>query len=525
MARVGDRPGVAGAARRNSLLFALGLVLGGTPLHAQPAQTAPGTGFSERFNAGDYAAALPLAQAEVVHQAKTATGSVTHVTAVLNLASTHYKLGDYAAAVERFAEAARLAGDSFGDNSPRNISPLRGLGLSLLAQQRTAEAVPVLARAVALSRRHHGLFNEEQYAMAQPLARAYRQLGLLKDAEREEQYAYRGAESRYGTHDMRLLPALDRLARWYEETARPAQARYLHRRAFTLATDPQKTSAAGAVHALVGVARTYFLEYRDGPEVSDEDSTFPNGTARMISDVQHSGPPSAAGYYLDPQAERALQLAVMIADKAGITSLRQEATMAYGDYLLLDGKAASAEKQYAMAMEFRAARVAAGEVSALEPDPLAKPAPLLLRQPNFTRRHQEESAEDIDIHTTLIAATVTPQGKLEQVKLVSSDENPTRQRMLLSAAERAVYRPAYVAGKAVATEGVEVVFTSRNLKSERLPARQEGAPKVTEVAPEVTPGAVEETAPTPAPPDPLPAVPTASPPTPGQDPPSVPPAA
>ncbi len=456
MARMGDRPGVAGASRRWPLLLAWALALAGGPALAK-------------------AAADPLAD------------PVGGLTAAVERAGSHYQRGDYASAVERFAEAVRLAGDAFGDNSPRNIAPLRGLGLSLLAQQRTAEAVPVLARAVALSRRHHGLFNDEQYAMATPLARAYHQLGMLREAEREEQYAYRGMESRYGVNDLRLLPALDRLARWYEETARPAQARYLHRRAFTLATDPKKTSAAGAVHALVGVARTYFIEYRDGPEVSDEDNTFPNGTARMISDVQQSGPPSAAGYYLDPQAERALQLAVMIADKSGVNALRQETTTAYGDYFLLDGKAASAEKQYAMAAEFRAARVAAGELSALEPDPLARPAPLLLRQPNFTRRHREEAAEDVEVHTTVITATVGPQGKLEQVKLVASDENPTRQRSLLSAVERAVYRPAYVAGKAVATEGVEVVFTSRTLKADRVPARTEGTPKVTEVAPAAEP--------------------------------------
>lgn len=395
-------------------------------------------------------------------------------TAAMDLASADYQAGNHAAAVDRFAEAVKLAGETWGDNSPRNIAPLRGLGMSLLAQQRTAEAVPLLARAVALSRRHQGLFNDEQYAIALPLSRAYQQLGMVQEAEREEQYAYRAAESRFGTDDLRLLPALDRLARWYEDSARPAQARYLHRRAFTIATDPRKTSATGAVRALLGVARTYFIEFRDGPETTEEDNPFPNGNARLVSEVQQSGPQVPMGYYLDPQAERALQLAIMIADKSGIAALRQDATLFYGDYLLLDGKPAAAEKQYALSAEFRASRIATGELSALEPDPLAKPQPLIVRRPNFTHRNEQSAVEDVDVHTTVLSATVTPQGRLAAVKVVSSEENASRQRTLVTAAERAVYRPAYVEGKAIATEGVELVFTSRTLKSERPAPKPDG---------------------------------------------------
>jgi tetratricopeptide (TPR) repeat protein len=505
MAAAGIRRETSGAVRLWAALFAVAAMTSASTLLAQtttqapepvqaptPAEAPPpprAPTFAERFTAGDFAGALPIAQTELAAQAKTAPGSQAHVTALLNLASTQYKLGDYASAIDRFAEAAKLAGEAWGDNSPRNIAPLRGLGFSLLAQQRTAEAVPVLARAVALSRRHMGLFNDEQNAIALPLSRAYQQLGMTQEAEREEQYAYRGAESRYGTADLRLLPALDRLARWYEDSGRPAQARYLHRRAFTLATEPKKTSTAGAVHALVGVARTYFIEFRDGPEATDEDDPFPNGNARLVSSVQQSGPPAAMGYYLDPQAERALQLAIMIADKSGVAALRQEATTAYGDYLLLDGKAASAEKQYSLAAGFRAARVASGELSALEPDPLAKPQPLLVRRPNFTRRNEQADPDEVDIHTSVLSAVVTPQGKLDQIKMVSSDENASRQRMLLAAAERAIYRPAlFNAGDhwAFATEAVELVFTSRTLISER-PAPKPEVEKPKTVSPDTAP--------------------------------------
>jgi hypothetical protein len=341
--------------------------------------------------------------------------------------------------------------------------------MALLAQQRPAEAAPVLARAVALSRRTQGLFNDEQAAIAIPLVAAYQQLGMYTEAEREQQYAYRAAEVHFGTNDLRLLPALDRLGRWYEETARPAQARMLHRRAFTIATEPKKTSASGAVRALIGVARTYFVEYRDGPEVQE---SMDAGTASFRFSTDNAAmPPPGNMYYLDPQAERALQLAIEIADRAQHAGLQEEAVTSYGEYLLLDGKAAAAEKQFARAALLRTARVAAGLVSALEPDPLATPKPLLVRKPIFARRNDTAPAENVDVHTTVATITVTPQGTVTQAKVVSTDISTTHQRQWTSALERAVYRPRYVDGKAVTAESVEVVLVSRTLKADRPAAK------------------------------------------------------
>jgi len=421
--------------------------------------------FTQRYLVGDYAGALPLAEADLKAWSAAAPGSPEHLTALLNLGSTQYQLGNYAGAVDTFSTATTLATEQFGDNSPRTVSPLRGLGMALLAQQRPAEAAPILARAVALSRRTQGLFNEEQAAIAKPLVAAYQQLGMYTEAEREQQYAYRAAEVHFGTNDLRLLPALDRLARWYEETARPAQARMLHRRAFTIATEPKKTSASGAVRALVGVARTYFVEYRDGQEVQE---SMDAGTASFRFSTDNAAMPQPGNtYYLDPQAERALQLAIEIADRAQHAGLQEEAVTSYGEYLLLDGKAAAAEKQFARAALLRTARIAAGLVSALEPDPLATPKPLLVRKPIFARRNDTAPNEDVDLHTTVVNVTVTPQGNVTQPKIMSTDISSNHQRQWTNALERSVYRPRYIDGKAVTAEGVEVVLVSRTLKADR----------------------------------------------------------
>lgn len=432
----------------------LSVCLAGSALAQSPAAITP-------------AAAVP--PAAVVPPSAVVT--TTELEALLKLGAAQYQQGNHVGAIDTLGAALKLAADQFGDNSPRTIAPLRGLGMALLAQQRPADAAPLLARAVALSRRSAGLFNDEQALMAMSLVNAYQQLGMYSEAEREQQYAYRGAEVRFGANDPRLLPALDRLARWYEETSRPAQARLLHRRAFTIATEPKRTTATGAVRALIGVARTYFVEYRDGPEVQE---SMDAGTANFHFGAETKGLPQPGNlYYLDPQAERALQLALEIADRAQQATLQEEAASAYGDYLLLDGRAAAAEKQFSRAALLRTARVAAGLVSPLEPDPLAAPKALLVRRPLFVRRNEQAAPEAVDLHTTVVNLSVTPQGKVAQPQVASSDLSSTHQRQWISALERAVYRPRYVDGKATLTEGVEVVLVTRTLKADRPPPKPE----------------------------------------------------
>ena len=53
----------------------------------------------------------------------------------------------------------------------------------------------------------------------------------MPDAEKENQYAFRVAESAFGRNDLRMLEPLDRLARWNEFVGRYTTARGLHARA------------------------------------------------------------------------------------------------------------------------------------------------------------------------------------------------------------------------------------------------------------------------------------------------------
>ena len=77
-----------------------------------------------------------------------------------------------------------------------------------------------LKRAIDLSRNLDGLFNVEQLQILDPLIASYIALDLTADAEKEQQYALRVAETAYGKTDARMLKPLDRYGRWLEQLGR-----------------------------------------------------------------------------------------------------------------------------------------------------------------------------------------------------------------------------------------------------------------------------------------------------------------
>ena len=119
------------------------------------------------------------------------------------------------------------------------------------------DASVALKRAIDLSRNLDGLFNVEQLQILDPLISSYIALDLTTDAEKEQQYALRVAETSYGKSDARMLKPLDRYGRWLEQLHRYTTARLLYARALTIAEQTGGRGTVLAVEPLQGIARTY----------------------------------------------------------------------------------------------------------------------------------------------------------------------------------------------------------------------------------------------------------------------------
>ena len=163
----------------------------------------------------------------------------------------------------------RLAETFDGGMSHALIQPLLGLGITHQASGDHQKAESVLRRAIELSRKLDGLYNPVQLPLSLALIDSLIALYELPDAEREQNYVIQVNEQAFGKSDLRLLPALDRMARWYEMTGRYRAALDTHQRALDLVHEQAGKSDLRAVGPLRGIGRAQMLEFVHGAETLD----------------------------------------------------------------------------------------------------------------------------------------------------------------------------------------------------------------------------------------------------------------
>src|SRR6185312_10449025 len=127
----------------------------------------------------------------------------------------------------------------------------------------------------------------QQMELVNPLIESYIALNQLEDAEREQQYALRLAETVYGKDDLRMLPTLEHVANWCEVTGRYRMSRQAHARALDIVGRKAGKRDLRVVNPLRGIARTYRLEYLYG---TLEDDPSAKGVSSSISGGGGVGP-------------------------------------------------------------------------------------------------------------------------------------------------------------------------------------------------------------------------------------------
>jgi hypothetical protein len=286
----------------------------------------------------------------------------------------------------------------------------------------------------------------------------------MEDAEREEQYAYRTATVRAGNDKRKLVPGLERLARWYEATGRTTQARYLHQQAYSIASILTPHQDSAAVKALRGVARTYVLEYQDGPEVVEAPPTPGEASMSVTSPGQMPSSLSAANtsYILVAEGERALNLAATIARSAELPPEETAGLLIdLADWYLLTDRPDKAATLLGDAERLIAA--VSPKISA-EDSPLSQPELLLYRAPPSAQRHKNRAAAEVDEKIVVLGYTVTAAGRVADLKFLEGDLASNQRESLLGAFSKAVFRPRIVDGKPVDAPNQRFRQSYRTLK-------------------------------------------------------------
>jgi len=405
--------------------------------------------FRIQYDAKKYAEAQPLAERLVeLTEAQYGSEEMPLTNPLTNLATVHYKLGHYAAAIENYQRTLRILQAKSTIADKQQIRPLHGLGVSFLGANDPESAVVALKRAADLSRNTDGLFNINQVEFIDALIDAYEASGRYPEAEKESLYAMRVEEAAYGRSSIKLLDRLDKLARWYEAARRYTSERNVYERALGILAKNAPTNDLRLVPPLRGIARAFRLETFYGVEGADTGATFNTG-----------GGGANAPMFSDPSQQRRGEsslntaLGVIEANQPVNQQLRGEVLIDLGDWYLISNAMRRALESYADAWK---------ALASVSNTRLLESPRILAYRPSISSvdRSQLDPAEAV-IKTVTLQFKVDRDGRIDEVTSPTTDVPEAILRNSMASMKRARYAPRVENGAAVLTE--DVVFIERVL--------------------------------------------------------------
>ncbi len=298
-----------------------------------------------------------------------------------------------------------------------------------------------LKRAIDLSRNVDGLFNIQQLQILEPLIASYVALDLTAEAEKEQQYALRVAETAYGRMDQRMLKPLEQYGRWLEKLGRYTSARLLYARALTIAEQTGGRGTPLAVDPLLGIARSYRLEFVNGTEeaVPAQDNF---GNASDLS------PAPLDGQRLNADGERALRLALQALDRQKPIESCEARRDAHRAGRLVHERGRHQPRCRRVQGSVERARARRRYVRAVCAAPAGVSPTAVIDEALAAGAGRAEE------HFVEARFTVTKDGKTDNVEVAESDASESLQKSVVSAMKKARYSPRFENGEPVETQAV-----------------------------------------------------------------------
>jgi tetratricopeptide (TPR) repeat protein len=441
--------------------------------------------FLVEYQAKKYAEAQPLAEQLVkLTEQQYGPDELQLTNPLTNLATIHYKLGNYPAAIENYQRTLRILQAKSTIADKQQIRPLHGLGVSFLAANDPESAVVALKRAADLSRNTDGLFNIAQVEFIDALIDAYGATGRFVESEKEAGYALRVEEAAYGRTSVKLLDRLDKLARWYENDRRYTSERNTYERSLAILQKNAPMTDLRRVAPPRGIARSFRLEAFYGIEGADNGATFNTGGngAQVFSDGTQQR-----------RGEAALTAALGVIEAGTPTNqqLRGEVLTDLGDWFLVANAVRRAYDSYAEAWK---ALTLDGNTKLLESPRVLAYRPSISSVDRSQLDPTEAQLKAVELHFT-----VTRDGRLDNVTSPTIDVPEAVVRNSVASMRRSRFAPRIENGAAVATDNV--VFIERVLIKVTSPGTGTSSGKGEEKPPEAPkPEAPKEEAPAQLPP-------------------------
>jgi TonB family protein len=256
-----------------------------------------------------------------------------------------------------------------------------------------------------------------------------------------------------------MLKPLDRYGRWLEQLGRYTTARLLYARALTIAEQSGGRGSMLGVDPLLGIARSYRLEFVNG---SEEPSATPDPFGQ-----QDVAPLPLEGQRLNPDGERALRLALNAIDKGTPVDHRKrgETLTELGDWYASAGAFTKGVEVYREAWK----ELNQANATAL----LDAPRMLAYRPPASSARRSRLESDESEERYVEVRYTVTKEGRTDHVETVSSDAAESSQKAVVSAIKKARYAPRIANGEPV--DAPDVTWREKLLIKVKQPAAAKGS--------------------------------------------------
>jgi tetratricopeptide (TPR) repeat protein len=381
-----------------------------------------------------------------------------------NLGATQLKLSDYAAAEASYQKSLELLESTHGISSRRLIVPLAGLGAVYSALDQHAVAAELFARALAVSRRAEGLFNLEQLPLIEQAADSRYAVNDYGGVERERMYAIKVLEQNYGYADARTLPAVLRLAEFYESLQEFPAARGLYLRARDVALQESGGYNVAAIRAMIAICRTHRMQYTMDPDSLDDDIPVRDPVSgQLVGRMYRSSrvPAPEANRLGLKSAEQAVEILRAAEDPP--KELFAEALTELADWYQSTSRSHQALPLYAEASTLYATHGFTGKGN-----PLIAPRMIFYRAPLSSKRGVGNVTGEVVVRSTVFSFAVTDTGNTADIQVVTTDMEDGQLSQSRRALSKAIYSPRFMDGKAVATEGVQ--FTSDWYEQHQPPA-------------------------------------------------------
>lgn len=403
--------------------------------------------FWARYDRKDWSAAIEEAH-RLVEQARLASGRPLELAGALTLlGNSQLSSGDKVNAEASYREALQITEAQGGGAVPAMLDPLRGLGYTLALLERHQEAIPYLERALVISRRSYGLFDMGQQGLLRQLAASLTQTGRVLDGAKQMLYLQRVGERTYGEGDPRMAPLLCIIGDWYVDTGNFLIGRDRYRDALQIVERKLGKNDPALVQPLRALARSYVQEIYF---LSHGYQPLQDRTA----DPQSLEPKGINPKYLSSDGERALQRALSILDARPDTTpeVLTDTLLQFGDWHQIKHQPDKALTYYRRA----AALVASIDTSSPEAAaaPLSFPVRVYYPMPPLAMRNRQLSPEQADEKFVSVQFTVTGTGDVQDATVIEQNGTQRQASEALQAVRASRYRPKFVNGEPVETQGV-----------------------------------------------------------------------